>query len=176
MKTEYTKSAGWVEHYGHDKTTGTHGTMMREGQTDVVPASKAGVAPIHQESHPDLAYYTAHRYYEPDVAEHSGWAWAHQTVEAEHERSGGAPGRPVVHDVVPKSGSTVDMDPYTKEWGATDQASLVSNKGLNIVNTQWIPPVLSRNSGVIGHQGTLPHVNWNQFGASGEQHNWKVLE
>lgn len=157
-----------------NKTIGTHGTIFREGQTDVRPAVKAKVAPNFSESDPKQAYYSAHYHGNPVVAQERGWAWANQVSRMTEQ-----PGRPVVHEVTPLPGSKVDQDPYTKKYGDASGGSLVSNRGLAITDTHWIPPVhpyAAEREGVIGHQGTLPHVNWNQFGPQdGEQRNWEVL-
>lgn len=177
--TQFTDEAGQVEYYGMNKREGTHGGVFRDPQqTEVLPAKMTGVETVHRESHADQAYYNAHKYYEPEVAEKKGWAWAYQAANVATNREGGVRARPVVHEVVPKPGSKVDLDPYTKEWRAPDQGSLVSNKGLDITDTHWIPPVHPSYAagGVVGHQGTLPNVNWNQFGPRDlEQRNWKVL-
>ena len=169
-KNKITSDAQAVAAYGYDLSKGTHGTFLREGQTEVTPTAKAGVAANWPSiSDPQRAYYSAHKHGDPMVGERKGWHWAGGTKRD----------RPVVHEVVPKPGSTIDQDPYTKEWRAPETGAVTSDKGLNIVDTHWIPPVSrqQREEGVIGVQGTLPHINWNQFGPRGstEQLNWQVL-
>ena len=176
-KSKITHDAQQVQAYGYDLSTGTHGTYFREKQREVTPAGEKRAVNF-KESHPDRAYYTAHKHGDPLSSERKGWTWAHQATNILSNREGGVLGRPVVHEVVPKSGSTIDQDPYTKEWREPSAGQVTSDKGLKITDTHWIPPVSPAHAagGVVGHQGTLPHINWNQFGPRDlEQRNWKKM-
>jgi hypothetical protein len=154
-KPQRTPAAEAMEQQGYDLSKGTHGGFMGDPeQTTVDPGKKVGKSNWTL-SDPTRAYYTAEHPASPDHAEKQGWNWA---LLAHGDRQAGTRGkRPVVHDVVPRG--TVDQDANVPHKGAATANSL------RITDTNWIPPAqsLGTREPKVGVQGTLPHVNWNQF-------------
>lgn len=114
------------------------------------------------------------------AAERSAWNWA---TEAEAgKRSSYNPsewGRAVVHEVVPEG--PVGPDPNSNRYEhnfdnyvaggymhANDiysQANMAAESA-KVTRTEWIPPPSSNAKAQgVGIQGTLPHINWQQFNA-----------
>jgi hypothetical protein len=63
--------------------------------------------------------------------------------------------RAVVHHVEPQG--RIEGDPAINPSGHSGRA--LTAESLKITDTEWIPPARHPQ----GVQGTLPHVNWNQF-------------
>jgi hypothetical protein len=163
-----------------DLSRGTHGTVMnKDGSTmpEVVPSNKSGRMVHSSMSDPSRAYYTAadremsdqwtlsQPYSQGAGADKDGWTWARLAADS---KGAGTRMRAVVHNVAPSG--TVDQDVNLPSSGA-----MTANK-LKVTDTQWIPPVTAgqHHSGVPGVQGTLPHVNWNEFRPEGNfgEANW----
>jgi hypothetical protein len=180
----YTASEGALEHaeaFKLDLGTGTHGTAYTPGQTTVEGHQAAGTrATFPDYSKGDRAYYTATTNMAPEKArehemdtERSGWDWAGSAARSRGEPTlpdgGGIFGRPVVHDVEAHGEVRPDSN--------LDARSEMTADRLSITDTHWIrppqgyfdeqgkplpaPPGLFDNE--LGVQGTLPHLNWNQY-------------
>ena len=164
---------GYMKQRGYDPMSGTHGTIMDPRiKGRVLPAQRAGVEPIYKSlSRTNRAYYTANLSYFPHEAENYGWFWARQAASYHRDQAGSsAPApRPVVHFVKPSG--EIKGDPVLNPRGASGQ-ELTANS-LKVTDTSWIPTPGGFND--VGVQGTLPHVNWNQFhrdwGLDNEDHN-----
>ena len=140
---------------GQDLQRGIHGTIFREGQTTVDPAG-AATPTNYGDSDTGRAYYSADQPEDTSSSKDwSGWNWAQQAVEASAKR-GETLGRPVVHQV--EAEGNVDIDPNVGEMHYDEYTA----DRLKITDTNWIRPP----SGDVGTQGTLPHINWNQFVAT----------
>jgi hypothetical protein len=161
-KTKLKEGAYVAEARGYDVRRGTHGGVMTPGQTHITPSAWR---PGQTESYPGLSdpnvtYYTAEH---PDTrgpsAESTGWGWA-SSAARQHEwgddQKRNTRPREVVHRVEPEGiiNSDQNMNPSGFAGGSM-QASR-----LKITDTEWIKPPGPYTSHV---QGTLPHVNWNQY-------------
>lgn len=142
-----------------DLRQGTHGTVMpRDGSPmgDIVPSNKSGRMVHSTMSDPTRAYYTARDTAFPDNpgrgADRDGWKWAR--LAADHGSVAHPRGRAIVHNVRPVG--KVDVDENLPSTGA-----MTANR-LRVTDTQWIPPGTGM-SGDNDVQGTLWHVNWNEF-------------
>ena len=180
---------------------GTHGTIMREGVTDeILPSKVHGGEAVFGMSDPERAYFTApsktslspesldektgkplpfahvgstEAKHHPEYTERKAWDWATSAVRSS-TYGGRIPGRPIVHDV--EAVGRVDVDVNMDPSGMSGH-ELTADR-LRITDTQWIPPPHSYEHGV---QGTLEHLNWNQYGPTEGpdrqriEHNWKRI-
>lgn len=162
---------------------GTHGTAWYEGMSEVLPADEVGVTNFSSTSRVNRAYYTAHLSNNPKYAEDSGWSWARTAAENSVRYSPEphavnpdvtVPRRPVVHEV--EAVGLIAGDPVLNPNGSAKE--LTADK-LAIKDTHWVPRVSPWRLDVLGHQGTLPHVNWNRWGdpnRSQDDFNVKEIE
>ena len=102
--------------------------------------------------------------------ERGGWAWANRA--ASKTVSGPTP-RPVVYEVVadeeyPDSDWNVHDDMTPEDVVEAGGNPSMQTTGATVTRTHWTPPPAQGTSGV---QGTLPNINWQQFGAP----NWVEL-
>lgn len=162
-----------------DISQGTHGTTMFDEPTQhILPSDAHGSVTFPNLSDASRAYYTAVRKpaemmpgADPKLsAEESGWHWA-QSASLYRKVSGVRP-RPVVHAVTPEG--SVDLDMNLNDYGTSQE---MTADRLRITDTSWTPPPsMYPGRGVIGVQGTIPHVNWNQFGPpDGAERNFRVV-
>lgn len=146
---------------GYDIEAGVHGTAMRESGTPppfIDPANILGRKPNYGLSDPNRAYYVARSRSYPEGSEHKGWKWA-TNASRTMEFTGAVAGRPVVHEVKPVG--TIDVDRNLNYSGGSSE---MTAERLKVVDTHWIrPPSVGVGIGEAHVQGTLPHVNWNQF-------------
>lgn len=108
-----------------------------------------------------------------EEAQEVAWSWAGQSANKEMEGHwSGADGRPRVYKgigeydnrpngmdpnfVVPDS----DQGDSPEDYLQTRKTIPMASESFTVHDTDWIPP--GRPGKAI--QGTLPHVNWNQFG------------
>jgi hypothetical protein len=170
--TRVTRNAAAVARRGHDIYRGTHGTTMANpDQKYVMPGNVVGKKhyPI---SNTDRAYYVAPKTNKAGAAEasRSGWQWAHGAVQSAVlspvvGNEPFVPPRPVVHHVAAEG--KVDVDYNMNNDTKRDQ---MTADRLRITDTEWIrtPDALFEH----GVQGTLPHMNWNQFVKRNENESW----
>lgn len=164
-----------------DLSQASHGSTMEAtgpetGVRNITPADERGGRTNFGASDESLAYFTA-----PDRGAvtdrdptQSSWHWARAAARRQSIRQdlpGGGwrayLGRPIVHSVEPHG--TVDVD---RNFDDIDSDALTASNRLEITATHWTPP--ARKGEVV--QGTLSHVNWNQFASDGSQHNFKVID
>jgi len=142
-----------------DTRRGSHGgIMLTPGTTHIVRGTEvADNASFGYERPNDKAFFTAPEIGGDDPnAEQAGWNYAQGKAMMHQMRSSseGVRPRPVVHMVQPEG--KVEADPNDIPW----HGQMTADR-LKITDTQWTPPP---EPGDVGVQGTLPYVNWNQFG------------
>jgi hypothetical protein len=166
-----TRSAEATERAGYDITTGTHGTTMpKSGEVPEAitpPKERPGDPQVYESiADPTKAYYSANsrRPGKEGLGSQQGWKWAkraarHQEIVSRRpgESGDGIAGRPVVHHV--EAMGTIDTDKNMNKLGTTGP-ELTADR-LKVTDTEWIRRPDSGTE--VGVQGTLPHVNWNQF-------------
>jgi hypothetical protein len=163
---------------GLDLRRGTHGSVMPKSgalPSRILSADEVGVSEVHSGmSDKSRAYYTAEQ--RPDIskglgqksAEENGWTWANFAADAGGRRPGGLTRpRSVVYNVEPSG--RVEPDVNLPGTGAMTADSL------DVKDVQWIPPP---RTGSPGMQGTLPHLNWNEFAPPYDlmERNWHSVE
>jgi hypothetical protein len=150
---------------GYSVGEGTHGsTMAGPDQTHVDPGVASGKV-NYGISDSTRTYYTAKHAGRPEEAEKKGWDWAVNAVKSAYDAP--VPLRPVLHHV--ETEGVIDVDRNINPSGDTDA---MTAERLRITDTDWIPDTEALNikysrkyagEDIVGVQGTLPHVNWNEF-------------
>lgn len=172
---------------------GYHGSGFPLRGEHIKPSPEAGVPKTFSMSSDDVANYVAKRVSPEQAirAENSAWRWAGHSTPAMSSDMRHAGNRPRVHEVVAEGHPMADTnlgwetdiydavglvhgdpdDPDSSEYMQTKVISMAA-PSLRVVGTQWTPPPndIAKKAG-RGVEGTLPHVNWKQFGADSYARN-----
>ena len=154
----------------HPVRSGYHGTT-RGLQGDELRPDIGREQPRHGiSSRAHVNWFTSPTGENPQAAERTAWDWASPSApptQAELSRDPSA-GRPRVHETY--ASGRVGADPNLEESNRGIMAQSVPTpmaaSSAQVTNTRWTPPPSEEAQAAgRGVQGTIPEINWNQFGA-----------
>jgi hypothetical protein len=104
-------------------------------------------------------------------AEEAAWEWASSPKFSDPDDP--SEGRPRVHEVRarglpgPDPNATEDPDAHNVKLANVGTVEPIAATHADVTRTLWIPPPTAEAKAAgRGVQGTLEHINWNQFGLS----------